>query len=300
MLKIQRLIERTRFLFTLQTVLLFHMNFHVLLFISATLIWSTNAQFQNSTIACNKGSNYGGSNGLIYNTACPLARPYCTGSGLCSECAAGKPSLCDCPLNYHCASARYNTVRAADFCAPFPLSVIDTNCATANDCDVQLQDLQTGASQPAFYASCVSTKCRYCDGYAYSSSIRCVQAEVPGGGNANFYGSKTLSQACPPIVNAWNSYTTVLSPPLPTDMFQYERNQYPAPAGTTPSPCPSVSRTKSIGATPSSSPSTSHSPSFGSSASESVVPSIATSSAYQNCGYLFITLSFVIVCVLSS
>lgn len=252
------------------------MNFHVVLLLLFVVV---NAQFQNSTIVCNKASNYGGSNGLIYNTACPRDRPYCTGSGLCSECASGKPSICDCPANYHCAAARYNTVRAADFCAPYPLSVIDSTCATANDCEVQLQNIQTGANENAFYASCVSTKCRYCDGYAYSSVIRCAQAEVPGGGDANLYGSKTFSLGCAPASNAWNSYTAVLSPPLPTDMFQYERNQYPPQTGSTPSPCPSASRTKSIGATPSSTPSTSYSPTFGTSPSTSVEPASVTSHA---------------------
>ena len=219
-----------------------------------------------TTITCNKAQNYGGAQGAIYNTDCPADRPYCTGSGLCSECAVGKNSLCDCPPNYKCAAARFNTVRDADFCAPMPLTVIDDVCTDANDCAIELTSKQTNTDEIAFYTSCVNSECRYCNGRSYSSVIRCTQGEVPGGNDPAAYGSKTSARTCPEVYNAWNSNSETLSPPLPADMFQYERNQYPSvepssgPGGTSPSSSPAPTTptaTLSIGASPSSSASAS-------------------------------------------
>ena len=220
------------------------------------------------TIVCNKANNYGGTNGKIYNLACPPERPYCTGSGLCSECAVGKNSLCDCPPNYQCAAARFNTVRNADFCAPTPVSVIDDTCATSSDCAVTLQSQQSGNNEIAFYATCTSgLTCRYCNWRSYSSTIACTQGEVPGGGDPSHYGSKTGFMACITNVNAWNSQTAVLNPALPTDPYEYERNEYPPPS---PTPTGSTTRTPSLSTGASRSPSPTPSLSLGSSASGSV------------------------------
>lgn len=205
------------------------------------------------TVVCNKANNYGGTNGKIYNSACPPERPYCTGSGLCSECALGKDSLCDCPPNYKCAAARFNAVRNADFCTPIPLTVIDDACADASACPVQLQSQQSGLTETAFYATCTTAgTCRYCNGRSYSSVIFCTQGEVPGGGDARAYGSKSSPRGCLTDVDAWNSNVAVLDPALPTDPYEYERNQYPVPS---PTPTPSESSTPSLsfGASPTSS-----------------------------------------------
>lgn len=215
------------------------------------------ASAQNS-ITCDKSQNYGGAQGAIYNSACPPARPYCTGSGLCSECAVGKDPLCDCPPNYKCAAARFNTVRNADFCSPMPLTTIDDACVDNNDCPVELENLQTSQLETAFFTSCVNSDCRYCNGRSFSTTISCQQGEVPGGGDPRAYGSKTsTARVCFEATNAWNSNTAVLNPPLPTDPFQYESNQYPSPSvagtsastGTSPSQTPTSSL--SIGASPS-------------------------------------------------
>lgn len=190
-------------------------------------------------IACDKSRNYGGDQGAIYNDACPPERPYCTGSGLCSECALGKDPICDCPPNFKCAAARFNTVRNADFCAPMPLDVIDGTCTDANQCAVQLVDQRTDAQAIAFYTSCVNGECRYCNGRSYSSTITCRQDKVPSGGDPRVWGSKVqTARACVDVANAWNSYTETLSPPLPTDPYQYERDQY---EGVTSSPTGTVS-----------------------------------------------------------
>lgn len=220
-----------------------------------------------TTIICDKSQNYGGAQGAIYNTACPGDRPYCTGSGLCSECALGKDPLCDCPSNYKCAAARFNTVRDADFCAPMPLTVIDGVCVDANDCAIELTSKQTATEEIAFYTSCVNSECRYCNGRSYSSVIRCQRGEVPGGGDPRVYGSKTSSRGCTQVTNAWNSNTETVTPALPTDMFEYERNQYPSvqpssgpngspsPASPSSSPAPATpTASLSIGASPSTTP----------------------------------------------
>lgn len=190
-------------------------------------------------IACDTSRNYGGDQGAIYNDACPPERPYCTGSGLCSECALGKDPICDCPPNFKCAAARFNTVRNADFCAPMPLDVIDATCSDANQCDVQLVDQRTDANAIAFYTSCVANECRYCNGRSYSSTILCRQDKVPPGGDPRTWGSKAdTARACLQAANAWNSYTETLTPPLPVDMYEYERDQY---EGVTASPSGTVS-----------------------------------------------------------
>lgn len=209
-----------------------------------------------TTITCDTSQNYGGAQGAIYNTACPADRPYCTGSGLCSECAVGKDSLCDCPPNYKCAAARFNVVRDADFCSPMPLTVIDGVCADANECGVDLEDQRTGLDATAFFTSCVNSECRYCNGRSFSSTIWCKQEEVPGGGDARVHGSKTGPRSCIQASNAWNSDTEVLSPPLPTDPYEYERSQYPTPSGG-----PVVSLPASLAPTPTPSLSTGASPS---------------------------------------
>lgn len=208
------------------------------------------------TVTCNKAQNYGAAQGKIYNTACPAARPYCTGSGLCSECATGKNSICDCPANYKCVAAVQNAVRDADFCAPTPLSVINDACVTANDCAVNLKDQRTNVSTLAFYTECTTTaptKCRYCNGPSYSAVISCTRGEVPLGSDPAHYGSKSDFRSCAPVNNAWNTNTPILNPPLPTDPYEYERNQYvgtqtPTRSGT---PTPSATATLSVGASPS-------------------------------------------------
>ncbi len=223
------------------------MKFLILVFVAVVAAQQLNA----NNVACTTANNYGGTNGLIYNSACPADRPYCTGSGSCSECATGKDSVCDCPANYKCAGARFNTVRNADFCAPIPLSVIGGTCTDANQCNVDLVNQNTQQTQTAFFVDCVSSECKYCNGLATDGYI-CTQGEVPGGGDARRYGSKTEGRACFPAVNGWNSLVLPLDPPLPTDSFQYERDQYIASGSSPPPSTPTA--TLSLGATPSNSP----------------------------------------------
>merc|ERR1712100_435943 len=230
-----------------------NMHLSVSLCLSLLLVVATVAQL---SVSCDRSLNYGGAQGAIYNTACPPQRPYCTGTGgsngLCSECAVGKDPLCDCPPNYKCAAARFNPVRNADFCSPMPLTTIDDACMDNNDCPVRLESLQTSQLETAFFTSCVNADCRYCNGRSFSTVIYCQQGEVPGGGDPRAYGSKaSTARTCAEAYNAWNSNTAVLSPPLPTDPFQYERNQYatltPSVVPATPTRTPSLSE----GASPS-------------------------------------------------
>jgi hypothetical protein len=181
-----------------------------------------------NNIACSIGNNNGDSwTGAIYNNACPKDRPYCTGSGLCSECSATKDSTCDCPVNYQCVAAPYNAVRNADFCAPIPLAALNGACTTANDCGISLVVQKSGINQTAYYAVCASriNVCRYCDGYG-SFFGACTQGVVPGGADKRAYGSTANIVGCSPAADAWNSNTKVLSPPLPLDPYEYERNEY--------------------------------------------------------------------------
>lgn len=214
------------------------------------------AAAQNTTIPCDKSANYGSSSLLIYNNACPLDRPYCTGQGLCSECAVGKDSLCDCPPNHRCAAARFNAVRNADFCTPVPIADIDTPCADNNGCPVELADQTTTAQATAFFLSCVNSQCRYCNGRETSSSIVCIQERLPTGADPRLYGSKTgTSRVCKQSADAWNSNTRVLDPALPTDQYAYERTQYAPPSASTApatgqpseSPAPAASSASAVG-----------------------------------------------------
>lgn len=206
-----------------------------------------------SNITCDRTRNYGGDNGRIYNDACPAKRPYCTGTadvGLCSECAVGKSEICDCPANYKCVAARFNQVRNADFCAPMPLTVIDSPCADANDCAITMVSQQSGDELVAYYASCVNNVCRYCNGRSYSSAFLCREGVVPSGGDARTYGSKFgEARACPEIYQAWNTNTADLDPPLPTDLFAEEKRLY-APASKVEEPSPQNNATTSSGTAP--------------------------------------------------
>lgn len=231
-----------------------------LIIVAAFVVTAAVAQELNANnIQCNTGDNYGAAQGLIYNSACPADRPYCTGSGYCSECATGKDPTCDCPPNFKCAGARFNTVRNADFCAPMPLDVIGNPCTSASECNVDLVNQNTMALQTAFFTDCVPDECLYCNGLSTDGYI-CTQGEVPGGGDARRYGSKDEGRACFSAYNAWNSQEYPLEPPLPTDPLEYEREQYveSSGSGSSPAPTPSNSVTPtaslSLGATPSTTP----------------------------------------------
>jgi len=197
----------------------------------------------SNIILCNTATNYGPANRIVYNTACPTARPYCTGSGQCSECAAVRDPACDCPANYKCVSWQYNSVRPADFCIPTPLAIIGKPCVDSNGCNISMTTVTTSAYLPATYGVCMNSACAYCNG-GQSPVFICTQGVPPGGADESRYGSKAEGRSCSAARNAWNTNSLPLNPPLPVDPFQYERQQYtdatpsptmPASGGTTPS-----------------------------------------------------------------
>lgn len=162
----------------------------------------------------------------VYNAACgDPARPYCTGVGLCSECSPTKNAdECDCPANFRCVGHQYNVVRGAAFCAPLPVELYGRACATDNDCGVQLTNQNSGALENAYYGTCVSGLCKYCNPPAEQARI-CKQGEVQSG-DPGLYGSKSEGRGCYAESQVWNSIVWPLATPLPTDVFAYERAEY--------------------------------------------------------------------------
>lgn len=249
--------------------------------IAVTYLLST-WQLANATISitCDIGQNYGPSNSqLWYNTACPPNTPYCTGSGLCSECVAQKDPDCDCPPNFGCLAYYFNPVRGADFCSPFPVALYGQSCGTQSDCNYTLPRQSDGAVIIANYVFCVSTECFYCT----NENVRiCNQGVLPIGADPGLYGSKNEGRGCIQSVGAWNAYSWPTSTVLPTDPYAYERSQY----GTSLSPSVSPSRAPSVGgasasatSAASSTRSLSQTASLSRGASASVTPSHSLSSS---------------------